>query len=120
LHMGKRLKTLIVVLISAVVIGFFLSIYITVDEKMPGNAIVVVTVEDRLYHSIYFDHVCVANKTAKTMTLSEALAKGFRPHAYDAELGYFQGNRRFLFYHVLSKVGVTVNSRWDENGNWLW
>jgi len=119
-QMGKGLKTLIVILISCIVIGFFFSIYVTVDEEMPGNAIVVVTLEDKLYHSIYFDHVCVAGKTAKTMTLSEARAKGFKPHEYDKELGYFQGNRRFLFYHLLSKTGVTVNSRWDKNGNWLW
>jgi Na+/melibiose symporter-like transporter len=120
--MGRPQKGKIaaVIVISLLVIGFFLSIYITVDERIPGNAVVVVTLEDKLYHSIHFDHVCVAGKTAQTMTLSEAEAKGFKPHAYDEELGYFRGNRQFLFHHLLSKLGFPVNSRWDRNGNWLW
>ena len=118
--MGQKSKIISVVLISAVVVSFFLSIYITVDEKMPDNALVVITVEDKRYHSIHFDHICVDGKTAKSMTLSEALARGFTPHAHDQDLGYFNGNRRFLFHHTLSKLGMSVNSRWDENGNWLW
>lgn len=118
--MNKPIKTLIVLLVSLIVIGFFLSIYITVDEKMPGNAVVVVTQEDRLYHSIHFDHICVFGKTAKTMPLSEALEKGYKPHKHCEDLGYFRGNRRFLFHHLLSKSGIPVNSRWDKNGNWLW
>jgi hypothetical protein len=87
---------------------------------MPGNAIVVVTLEDKFYHSIHFDHMCLAGKTAKTMTLSEAIDQGFKPHEHDGDLGYFKGNRRFLFHHLLSKLGIPVNSRWDKNGNWLW
>jgi hypothetical protein len=120
--MGKpqRGKIVAVLVISLLVIGFFLSIYITIDEKIPGNAVVVVTTEDKRYHSIHFDHVCVAGKTAQTMTLSEAEAKEFKPHSYCEELGYFRGNRQFLFHHLLSKVGFSVNSRWDRNGNWLW
>jgi len=118
--MGEKYKILSVVLISLLVVGFFLSIYITVEEKIPGNAIVVVTEEDKLYHSIHFDHICVAGKTAKTMTLSEAAAKRYKPHAHCQALGYFKGNRRFLFHHILSKIGMQVNSRWDKNGNWLW
>ena len=119
-QMGQKTKFIIVTLVIAFVIAFFLSIYITVDETMPGNAVVVVTLEDKLYHSIYFDRLCVADKTAKTMTLSEALAEGYKPHAYDQELGYFKGTRRFYFHHLLSKLGISVNSRWDKNGNWLW
>jgi len=110
----------LVILISAIVVGFFLSIYITVDEQMPGNAVVVITVEDKLYHSIHFDHICVGGKKAKSMTLSEALAEGYKPHTHDQDLGYFRGNRRFLFHHILSKLGMSVNSRWDKNGNWMW
>jgi Na+/melibiose symporter-like transporter len=113
-------KIVTVIVISLLVIGFFLSIYITVDEKIPGNAVVVATTEDKLYHSIHFDHVCVAGKTAQTMTVSEAEAKGYKPHSYCEELGYFRGNRQFLFHHLLSKLGFPVNSRWDRNGNWLW
>ena len=111
--MGKPPKGKIaaVIVISLLVIGFFLSIYITVDEKIPGNAVVVATTEDKLYHSIHFDHVCVAGKTAQTMTLSEAEAKGFKPHHYCEELGYFKGNRQFLFHYLLSKLGFPVNSR---------
>jgi hypothetical protein len=97
-----------------------MSIYITVEEKIPDNAIVVVTLEDKKYHSIHFDYICLENKTAKTMTLAEAKANGFKPHQHCEDLGYFRGNRRFLFHHLLSKIGITVNSRWDGNGNWLW
>ena len=118
--MRQIYKIILVILISAIVVGFFLSIYITVDEQMPGNAVVVITVEDKLYHSIHFDHICVGGKKAKSMTLSEALAGGYKPHTHDQDLGYFRGNRRFLFHHILSKLGMSVNSRWDENGNWMW
>ena len=118
--MGKNSKIVIVILISAIILGFFLSIYITVQEKMPGQALVVVTDEDKRYHSIYFDHICVVGKTARTMTLSEALGGSYMPHKHCVDLGYFQGNRRFLFHHILSKLGVSVNSRWDKSGNWLW
>ena len=118
--MRQKSTIIIVTLVIAFMIAFFLSIYITVDETMPGNAVVVVTLEDKLYHSIYFDRPCVADKTAKTMTLSEAIAEGYKPHAYDQELGYFKGNRRFYLHHLLSKLGIPVNSRWDKNGNWLW
>lgn len=118
--MVKRYKVIIVALISLLLVGFFLSIYITVDEKMPGNTVVVVTLEDKLYHSIHFDYICVAGKTAQTMTLDEALDKGYAPHRHCDDLGYFKGTRRFLFHHILSKIGISVNSRWDKNGNWLW
>ena len=113
-------KIAVVIFISLLVIGFFLSIYVTIDEEIPRNAVVVVTSEDKLYHTIHFDHICVAGKTAQTMTLAEARAKGYQPHKHCEELGYFKGNRRFLFHHLLSKLGFPVNSRWDRNGNWLW
>ena len=118
--MKKYYQLIIVIVLSLVVIGFFISIYVTVDETMPGNAIVIVTKEDKRYHSIHFDHICVAGKTAQTMTLAEALAEGYKPHQHDEDLGYFKGNRQFLFYHLLGKLGFPVNSRWDKNGNWLW
>jgi hypothetical protein len=118
--MGKASKTIVAILIGLIVIGFFLSIYITVDETMPANAVVVVTNEDKQFHSIYFDHICVIGKTLQTMTLEEALNNGYKPHAHCEELGYFKGTKRFLFHHILSKLSVRVNSRWDENGNWLW
>ena len=118
--MGKNQKRIVVILTCLVIVLLFLSIYITIEEKIPDNAVVVVTVEDNLYHSIYFDYICVEGKTAQTMTLSEALTKGYQPHTYDIDLGYFRGNRRFLFHNILSKLGVKVNSRWDKEGNWLW
>ena len=118
--MEKKAKIGTVILISLLVIGFFLSIYITVEEEIPKNALVVITLEDKLYHSIHFDHICVAGKTAKTMTLTEAVSRGYRPHFHCKELGYFKGNRRFLFHDLLSKLGIQVNSRWDKKGNWLW
>ena len=118
--MKKSYKVITVIVISLIVIGFFISIYVTVDETMPGNAIVVTTKEDKRYHSIHFDHICVAGKSAQTMTLNEALAKGYKPHKHCQDLGYFRGNRRFLFHHLLSKLGITINSRWDKDGNWLW
>jgi hypothetical protein len=118
--MRKKGKIGVVILISLLVVGFFVSIYVTVEEEIPGNAVVVVTLEDKLYHSIHFDHVCVSGKTAKTMTLAEAKAQGYKPHEHCRELGYFRGNRRFLFHHLLSKLGIPVNSRWDKNGNWMW
>jgi len=65
----KTSKIITVVVISLFLIGFFLGIYITVDERIPDNAVVVVTLEDELYHSIHFDYICVAGKTAKTMLL---------------------------------------------------
>jgi hypothetical protein len=118
--MREKGKIAAVVLLSLVIIGFFLSIYITVDEEIPRNAVVIVTAEDKLYHSIHFDHICVSNKTAQTMTLAEAQKMGYDSHKHDEDLGYFRGNRRFLFHHLLSKLGLSVNSRWDKNGNWLW
>lgn len=118
--MKQKYKIISVILLSSLVVFFFLSIYITVEETIPGNAVVVVTDEDKLYHSIHFDHTCVVGKTAHTMTLSEALSKGYKPHDHDESLGYFKGNRRFLFHHLLSKIGLQANSRWDKNGNWLW
>jgi hypothetical protein len=118
--MKNSSKTIIVILICSFIVLLFLSIYITVEEDIPGNAIVVVTLEDKQYHSIHFDLICVENKTAKTMTLSEAIAGGYKPHEYDVELDYFKGYKRFLFHHILSKLGVDVNSRWDKDGNWLW
>lgn len=118
--MREKYKTISVILISLIVVSFFLSIYITVEEKIPSNALVVVTQEDKLYHSIHFDYICIAGKTAQTMKLSEAVAKGYKPDPHCQELGYFRGNRRFLFHHILSKIGIKVNSRWDKNGNWLW
>ncbi len=118
--MGEKYKVIAVIVISLFIIGFFLSIYVTKEEKMPGNAILVVTEEDKFYHSIHFDHICVRGKKANTKTLSEAVSEGYKPHAHDQDLNYFRGNRRFLFHDILSKLGVQVNSRWDKNGNWLW
>jgi len=94
--MRQQYKIISIILLSSLVVFFFLSIYITVEENIPGNAVVVVTDEDKLYHSIHFDH------------------------DHDQSLGYFKGNRRFLFHHLLSKIGLQANSRWDRNGNWLW
>lgn len=119
-YMSKNWKIITVISISLFILLLFLSIYITVEEKIPGNAVVIVTQEDKLYHSIHFDLICVDGKTAQTMTLSEALSEGYKPHDYDFELGYFRGNRRFLFHHILSRLGMNVNSRWDNDGNWLW
>jgi hypothetical protein len=117
---GKTSKIITVIVVSLFVVAFFLSIYITVDEKMPDNAVVVVTLEDKHYHSILFDYSSVAGKTAKTMSVSEATAKGFKPDQVSIDLGYFRGNTLFLYQYVLSKFGVRYNSRWDKQGNWLW
>jgi len=117
---GKISKIIIIVVISLALVSFFLGIYITVDEKIPDNAVVVVTLEDKLYHSIHFDYICVAQKTARTMVLSEAKKKGFKPDSHCQDLGYFRGNRLFLYQYILSKFGIQYNSRWDKNGNWLW
>lgn len=118
--MSDRNKIITVIAFALLVIFFFLSIYITVEEQIPDNAVVVITMEDKLYHSIHFDHICVEGKTAKSTTLAEALAEGYKPHAHDQDLAYFTGNRRFLFHHLLSKLGMEINSRWDKDGNWLW
>ena len=118
--MGKTLKIVAVILISLFLIAFFLGIYITVDEKIPDNAVVVVTLEDKLYHSIHFDYICVAGKTARTMVLFEAKEKGFKQDSHCQDLGYFRGNSLFLYQYILSKVGIKYSSRWDKNGDWLW
>ena len=107
-------------MICLLLAAFFLGIYVTVDEEMPGNAVVLVTLEYKHYHSIHFYFGGVAAKTATTMALSEAKRQGFAPHEHSINLGYFRGNRLFLYQYVLSKIGVHYNSRWDENGNWLW
>jgi hypothetical protein len=117
---GKTSKIIVVVVISLLLIAFFLSIYITVDEKMPDNAVVVVTLEDKLYYSIHFDYSSIAGKTPKPMPLSEARTKGFKPDQLHIDLGYFRGNTLFLYQYILSKFGVRYNSRWDKNGDWLW
>ena len=116
----KTFKIATAVVVSLILVGFFLSIYITVDEKIPDNAVVVVTLEDKLYHSIHFDYICVAGKTAKTMVLAEAKEKGFKQDPHCQDLGYFSGNTLFLYQAVLSKFGVQYNSRWDKAGDWLW
>jgi hypothetical protein len=118
--MAKRYQILTVILVSILLIGFFFSIYITIEEQLPQKGIVVITVEDKLYHSIHFDYLCVAGKTAKTTTLSQALSDDYAPDPHCSELGYFRGNTRFLFHHMLSRIGFDMNSRWDRNGNWLW
>jgi hypothetical protein len=118
--MKKKYQIITVTIIGLFLIGFFLSIYVTVEEEMPDNAVVVITLEDKRYHSIHFDYISVAGKTAKTTTLSEALAQGYKRSSHDEDLGYFRGNRRFFFHHLLSKFGIAVNSRWDRYGNWLW
>jgi hypothetical protein len=117
---GKISKIIVAILISLLLIAFFLGIYITVDEKMPDNAVVVVTLEDKRYHSIHFDYICVAAKTAKTMVLSEAKEKGFKQDSHCRDLNYFRGNTLFLYQYILSKIGIRYNSRWDNDGNWLW
>ena len=118
--MGKKYQIITATLICLLLIAFFLSIYVTVEEEMPDNAVVVITLEDKLYHSIHFDYGAVAGKTAKTTTLKEALEQGYKRSPQDEELGYFRGNSRFLFHHFLAGLGFTVNSRWDKYGNWLW
>jgi hypothetical protein len=118
--MRKEYQIITVISVSALLVGFFLSIYITVQEHIPSNAVVVITLEDKLYHSIHFDYICVAGKTAQTTTLADAIKRGFKPDPHCQELGYFRGNTRFLFHHLLSELGIAVNSRWDKNGNWLW
>jgi len=117
---GKISKIIVAVLISFLLIGFFLGIYITVDEEIPDNAVVVITLEDKHYHSIHFDYICVAGKTAKTMVLSDAKKKGFKPDPHCQDLNYFRGNALFLYQYILSKLGIRYNSRWDGDGNWLW
>ena len=119
--MSRNWKIITVISVSLIVVLLFLSIYITVEETIPGNALVIVTLEDKKYHSIHIDTVCVSGgKTLQSMTLSEAVAKGYTPHEYDVDLGYFRGNRRFLFHHILSKIGMNFNSRWNKDGDWLW
>ena len=118
--MGKKYQITIVILVCLFMVAFFLSIYITVEEEIPDKAVVVITLDDKLYHSIHFDHICVTGKKAQTTTLADAREQGYKPHEHCEDLGYFRGNRRFLFHHLLSKLGITVNSRWDNNGNWLW
>ena len=118
--MKKHHKIAVVIFLSLVMIGLFLSIFITVEETIPANAVVIATEEDKLYHSIFGGYKCLMGKEARTMTLSEAVRQGYKPHSYDKDLGYFRGNRRFLFHHMLSKLGINVNSRWDSNGDWLW
>ena len=122
-RMGKNLKIATVIFITCIIIATFLSIFITVEETIPDNAIVIVTLDDKLIHSIHFDIICVAGKESheiQSMPLSEALAKGNKFHDHCVELGFFRGNNRFLFHHILAKLGVNINSRWDQNGNWLW
>lgn len=118
--MKNKYQVIAVILITLFLIAFFLSIYITVEEKMPQNAVVVITLEDKFYHSIHFDYVCMENKTAKITTLKDAVAKGFSPDPHCRELGYFRGNTQFFFHHLISQLGIDVNSRWDKYGNWLW
>ncbi len=67
--MGKTSKIITGLLIGLFLVAFFLSIYVTVDEKIRENAVVIVTLENKLYHSIHFDYICIADKTAKTMVL---------------------------------------------------
>jgi len=118
--MTKKSQIIITVIVTLFLLAFFLSIYVTVEEEMPGNAVVVITLEDGLYHSIHFDQTCVAGKQAQTTSLEEALKKGFHPDPHCAELNYFKGNTRFLFHDLLARIGVSVNSRWDRDGNWRW
>ena len=96
--MKTKYQIFTVILISFLIIGFFLSIYVTIEEGMPDNAMVVITLEDKLYHSIHFDLSCVAGKTAQTTILREALKKSYKPDPRCKHLGFFRGNRRFLFH----------------------
>ena len=118
--MTKNQKIAVIIILSLMMIGLFVSIFITVEETIPDNAVVIVTEEDKFYHSIHVDIICLEGKTPKSMPLSEAKKLGYEPHSHDVDLGYFKGNRHFLFHHLLSKLGMDVNSRWDVNGDWLW
>jgi hypothetical protein len=120
LTVGKRAKITALIVLCLVLGAILTGVYITVEEQIPENALVVVTLEDKHYHSIYFDYDGVAAKTAKTMSLSEAKKQGFRPHQQSIGLGYFTGNRLFLYQYVVSKIGIQYNGRWDKNGDWLW
>jgi len=113
-------KIAVVSILCLIMIGLFTSIFITVEETIPDNAVVIVTEEDKLYHSIHVDIICLMGKAANNMTLSEAKKQGYKPHSHDEDLSYFKGNQHFLFHHLLSKFGMDVNSRWDVNGDWLW
>ena len=118
--MRKTGKIITVVTVSLFLVAFFLSIYVTIDEEIPDNAVVVVTLEDKHYHSIHFDYASVAGKTARTMSLSEARKKGFKPDQRSQDFGYFNGNTLFLYQYILTSLGIQYNSRWDKNGDWLW
>jgi hypothetical protein len=119
--MTKNQKIAVVIILSLIMVSLFVSIFITVEETIPDNAVVIVTGEDKLYHSIHVDFICLQGKTdLKNMTLAEAKKLGYKPHSHDVDLGYFKGNRHFLFHHLLSKLGMNINSRWDANGDWLW
>lgn len=118
--MKNKHKIISAIFVISLLIFFFMSIYITVEEEMPNNAVVIISLEDGLYHSIHFDFICLENKTAKTTTLADAIAEGYKPDPHCQSLGYFRGNTRFLLYQLLFKLGVEVDSRWDKYGNWLW
>jgi hypothetical protein len=120
LGMTKRSQIIITVIVTLVLIAFFLSSYVTVEEEMPGSAVVVITPENGLYHSIHFDQTCVAGKQALTTSLDEAIKRELRPDPRCEALNYFKGNTRFLFHDLLARMGVSVNSRWDREGNWRW
>jgi hypothetical protein len=117
---GIRGKITVVVVVCLLLTAFFLGVSVTVREEIPENAMVVVTIEDKHYHAIHVDSDALAGKTAKTMPLSAARQKGFKPDPQSIDRGYFRGNRLFLYQYVLSKIGIHYNSRWDKNGNWLW
>jgi len=112
-------KIIVAALISLLLIAFFLGIYITVDEKIPDNAVVLVTSKNKLYHSIHFDNTCYVPPMIK-MELSEAKEKAYKPDPHCQDLGYFRGSNLFLYQYILSKLGMQYNSRWDNAGDWLW
>ena len=117
--MGKTPKIIVVILISLLVIMFFLGIYITIDEKIPDNAVVLVTSKNKLYHSIHFDNTCYVPPMIQ-MELSEAKEKAYKPDPHCQDLGYFRGSNLFLYQYIFSKFGIRYNSRWDKDGTWLW
>jgi hypothetical protein len=102
---GKISKIIVAILISLFLIAFFLGIYITVDEEIPDNAVVVVTLEDKRYHSIHFDYICVAAKTAKTMVVSEAKEKGFKQDPHCQDLNYLRLGYGIIADGIMMAIG---------------
>jgi len=124
-------KDIIAIIVGLVItISFFGSVY-TVKLSAPGNAIVYIDQEKKVYYAPpYIDNLSnspnaqppVAVEKLKALTLKEAQELSYNPDPVSQEKGYFIQQYRSLTSYLLEKTGLLqpLPLRWTKEGAWNW